>query len=104
MIPVDIPGKYYPAAMYVLFCLFEGPKLSYIVAIGVGYLHQKGYLDCMEPSSALLEDLESTTGIMFSLSRRKGWVKAVAATGFNKLMMVDDCSGAGEDLDGALRV
>lgn len=104
MIPIDIPGKYYPALMYILFCLFEGPKLSYVVAIGVGYLYQMGHLNCMRPSSALLEDLESTTGIMFPISRRKGWVKTVSATGFDKLMMVNDCSGTGEDITNAIHV
>ena len=104
MIPIDIPGKYYPSLMYVLCCLFEGPKLSYVVAIGVGYLYQRGHLNCLRPSSAMLGDLESATGIMFPISRRKGWVKTVAATGFDKSMMVDDCSSAGEDIANAIHV
>ena len=104
MIPIDIPGKYYPALMYGLFCLFEGPKLSYVLAIGVGYLHQRGYFDCMKPSTALLEDLESTSGIMYPLSRRKGWIKAVAATGLDELMKAENCPSLTDDLNGALRV
>jgi hypothetical protein len=81
LIPVDIPGRLYPILMYGIFCLYEGPKLSFALSICVGYLYQKGYLDCIKPSFCFLNNLESPTGMMHFLSRSKGWVLAGAAIG-----------------------
>lgn len=81
MVPVDIPSKYFPLIMYALFSLFTGPKLAFAVAIGIGFLHQNGYLDRLKPSSYYLGGLESPAGFLYTISRMRGWVLAGAALG-----------------------
>ena len=88
-IPVDIPSKYFPLALYGLFSLFGGPQLDLLVAIFVGYLSSKGHLDRVKPSSYQLEQLEAAgpgpggllRGLFHSVSRARGWVLAGAALG-----------------------
>jgi len=75
-IPIDIPSKYMPIAMYALFSLFDGPSLSFALAILVGYGSTLGYLDIVKPSSYYLEQLESNGGCLHSISRASGWVLA----------------------------
>jgi hypothetical protein len=77
-IPVDIPSKYMPLAMYALFCLFGGPQLSYAVAILVGYAQVQGYLDRYRPSSGFLEELEAADGSLHGVRQAKGYVPAGA--------------------------
>jgi membrane associated rhomboid family serine protease len=81
MLPVDIPSKYFPLVLYLLFILFSGPILSYLLAIGVGFLYSQGYLDKLKPTSYYLEGLESQGGMLHSISRSKGWILAGAAIG-----------------------
>jgi hypothetical protein len=78
-IPVDIPSKYMPLAMYALFCLFGGPQLSYAVAILVGYAQVQGYLDRYRPSSGFLEELEAADGSLHGVRQGKGYVPAGAS-------------------------
>ena len=80
-IPVDIPSKYMPVAMYVLFSLFGGPQLSYAVAILVGYMQAQGHLDRFRPSSQSLEELECADGSLHGASQSKGYVLAAAVGG-----------------------
>jgi len=75
-IPIDIPSKYMPIAMYVLFSLFGGPSLSFALAILVGYGSKLGFLDRVKPTSYYLEQLESNGGCLHSISRASGWVLA----------------------------
>jgi len=75
-IPIDIPSKYMPIAMFALFSLFDGPSLSFAIAIMVGYASKLGYLDRLKPSSYYLEQLESNDGWLHSVSRASGWVLA----------------------------
>lgn len=75
-IPIDIPSKYMPIAMYALFSLFDGPSLSFALAILVGYGSTLGYLDRVKPTSYYLEQLESNGGCLHSISRASGWVLA----------------------------
>mmetsp|Transcript_20813 Transcript_20813/g.28881 ORF Transcript_20813/g.28881 Transcript_20813/m.28881 type:complete len:312 (-) Transcript_20813:86-1021(-) len=96
-IPVDIPSKYFPLALYALFSIFGGPELSFLVSIFVGYLYCKGQLDRLKPTSYQLEQLEATgagpggylRGIFHSLSRSKGWVLAGAALGHDAWIAVN---------------
>jgi len=41
----DVPVRYYPFALLVLFSLLGGFQLAYLLAIGVGYAYQQGHLD-----------------------------------------------------------
>lgn len=70
-IPVDIPSKYMPLAMYGIFFLFGGPQLSYAVAILVGYMQSRGLLDRFRPTSYALEELEAADGSLHHASRSK---------------------------------
>jgi hypothetical protein len=95
MVPVDIPSKYFPLIMYALFSLFTGPKLSFAIAIGVGFLSQNGYMDRLRPSSYYLGGLESSGGLLFSLSRSRGWVLAGAALGHDAWIPVNSAAAGG---------
>lgn len=81
LVPVDIPSKFFPLIMYAMFCLFTGPKLDFAIAMFVGFIYSKGYLDRSKPSSYYLEGLEAASGMLHSVSRSKGWVLAGAAIG-----------------------
>ena len=98
LIPVDIPGRLYPILMYGIFCLYEGPKLSFALSICVGYLYQRGYLDCIKPSYCFLDNLESPTGMMHLLSRSRGWVLAGAAMGHDGRVAVSSSATGGSCL------
>jgi hypothetical protein len=95
MVPVDIPSKYFPLIMYALFSLFTGPKLSFAIAIGVGFLSQNGYLDRLKPSSYYLGGLESSGGLLYSISRSRGWVLAGAALGHDAWIPVNSAAAGG---------
>lgn len=75
-IPVDIPSKYYPLILYAFISLVSfNFSLGFALAIVVGYLHSKGYLDKLKMSSVYLQSLESG-GLFHALSRNRGWVLA----------------------------
>ena len=80
-IPVDIPSKYFPLAMYGLFCLFSGLQLSFAIAILVGYLQSKSHLDRFRPAYTVLEELEAADGSLHGTAQSKGWVPAGAGAG-----------------------
>lgn len=75
-LPVDIPSKYMPLALYGIMCLFSGFTLSYFISMCLGYAYFKGYLDQLKPTSYYLESLEQQGGILHSISRSRGWVLA----------------------------
>ena len=58
-IPMPIPTKYYPLALYVLFSVFTGPRVDTLISMGIGYLYQHGYLDRAKPSAQRVSDWES---------------------------------------------
>lgn len=70
-IPVDIPSKYIPLALYVLICLFSGFVLSYALSLAVGYLWMRGALDRFRPSSQYLAQMEQEGGWLHRPSRSK---------------------------------
>ena len=82
-IPVNIPSKIYPFVIYAFFCLFEGPRLDYAIAIVVGYLCQKGYVNSVRPSTNFVLNLESPTGMLRSISRSKRWILAGTTTEYD---------------------
>jgi hypothetical protein len=73
-IPLDIPSKYLPLALYAFLSLFSGPSLDNAISIAIGYLYFSGYFDKLKPTSYYLEGLEQQGNLFYSLSRSKGWV------------------------------
>ena len=73
-IPINIPSKYFPLAMYAFFSLFGGLDLGYAVSIFIGYIYSKGWLDKLQVPQSWLIRLEQPDGLFFSLSRYTGWV------------------------------
>ncbi len=88
-IPVDIPSKYFPLAMYGLFCLFSGLQLSYAIAILVGYLQSQNHLDRFRPSYTVLEELEAPDGSLHGTAQAKGYVPAGAGAGHDAWIPVN---------------
>ena len=80
-IPVNIPAKYMPLAFFVLISIFSGFQLSFALSILVGWAYMQGRLDVFKPSSYTLEEMETSGGILHSLSRYRGYVLAGAALG-----------------------
>jgi len=80
-IPVDIPSKYFPLVLYAFFALFSGIELGFLIAIGVGYMYSKGFLDKLKPSSNYVDQLEIPGGMLHSISRQRGWVLTGLAQG-----------------------
>ena len=101
MVPVDIPSKYFPLIMYALFSLFTGPELDFAIAIGVGLLYQKGYLNRLKLTSYYLESMEGATGSLHSISRSRGWVLAGAALGHDAWIAVNSTTASAQQSSGA---
>eukprot|EP01041_Mallomonas_annulata_P003460 gene3460-6886_t len=77
-IPIDIPSKYFPLVMYAIIMLLGGPQLDLAVAMGVGYIYSKGYMDRFNPSITFLERCEAN-GLLSSCVRNTGWVRPTGA-------------------------
>ena len=73
-IPVDIPSKYFPLALYAFFCLFSGLQLSFAVAIAVGWLFNQGHLQKLMASEEYYNGMEGGDGLFHSASRNTGWI------------------------------
>jgi membrane associated rhomboid family serine protease len=73
-IPYDIPSKYFPLALYALFCLFQGLNLSFAVAIFVGWLFNQGHLEKAMMSERYLEEMEGSNGMLHSATSSTGWI------------------------------
>lgn len=94
-IPVDIPSMYFPLVLYGFFSLFSGPQLDFAISMGVGYAYSKGHLDRFKPSSAYLDQQESSGGLLHSLSRQSGWVLAGLAQGHEAWLPVNNPDAQG---------
>lgn len=57
-IPINIPSKYMPLALYGFFCIFSGLQLDFFLAIVAGYLHSQNYFAAFIPSSEFLQNIE----------------------------------------------
>lgn len=75
-LPVDIPSKYMPVALYALMALFSGPSLAYLLSLLLGYAYVLGYMDHLKPTSHSLAALEQPGQWLHSVSRASGWVLA----------------------------
>ena len=84
-IPVDIPSKYFPLALYAFFMLLGGMKFDDLVAIGVGYAYAFGYLEKIRLSDSMISQQESN-GILKSLTTTSGWIGASNAMGGQAFM------------------
>ena len=95
-IPMDIPSKYFPLALYAFFCFFSGPVLSFLISIGVGYIYNKGYLDQYKPTILYMTQQESPGGFFHSFTSQKGWIPASSAQGFSAYAPVSQADGPEE--------
>lgn len=84
-IPVDIPAKYFPLALYAFFMLLGGMRFDDLVAIGVGYAYAFGYLEKFRLSDSMISQQE-TSGILKSLTSSSGWIGASNAMGGQAFM------------------
>jgi len=51
-LPIQIPSKWYPVVLLLLFSLFFGIQLSFFVGLGVGYMHHFGLLNWADLGAA----------------------------------------------------
>lgn len=73
-IPVNIPNKYMPLALFALFSLLGGFQLAYAIALGIGYLYSLGYLNKIKPGTDRLEQWETKyLGFISSKPVRPGY-------------------------------
>eukprot|EP00640_Fibrocapsa_japonica_P002309 CAMPEP_0113936424 /NCGR_PEP_ID=MMETSP1339-20121228/3338_1 /TAXON_ID=94617 /ORGANISM="Fibrocapsa japonica" /LENGTH=289 /DNA_ID=CAMNT_0000938895 /DNA_START=54 /DNA_END=920 /DNA_ORIENTATION=+ /assembly_acc=CAM_ASM_000762 len=78
-LPINIPIKWYPVALYAFFSLFTGPRLDMAVALGVGYAYTKGYLKRFEPGPGRLSGWEQ--GCLANLTTKPGYISSGGAMG-----------------------
>ena len=87
-IPYPIPSVYFPLVIFLMLSIFEGPSLQYLIAMGLGFAYQRGYLSLLIPTSYFFENLESS-GIWFKISRMRGWVLAASSLGHDAFVAVN---------------
>jgi hypothetical protein len=58
-LPVNIPNKYMPIALFALFSLLGGFQFAYAIALGIGYLYSFGHLNKIKPGADRLEQWET---------------------------------------------
>lgn len=102
-IPIEIPSKYFPLALYALFCLLSGPQLDFAVAMAVGYLYAKEHLNSLKLSTLTIQNMEQS-GILSSLSRQTGWIHSSAALGMEAFAGGDRDVEAGGLLSGGMNM
>lgn len=95
-VPINIPSKYFPLLLYAFFSLLSGFDLGFAIAICLGHASVKGYLDRLRPSSYFFEQLESPSGMLYTVSRASGWVLA-GTTGHDAWIPVNTVDRDGED-------
>jgi membrane associated rhomboid family serine protease len=70
---VEVPIRYYPLALLVLFSLFGGFQSSYVLSIGIGYAYQQGKLDKLKVDPVRIQSWEQTTTLEGYVSQQ-GWI------------------------------
>lgn len=69
-IPVDIPGTYFPLALFAFFSFFGGFRLDLALGIAAGFGYKEGYLEKLKPTEGYLEGLEGEEGsILYNTAR-----------------------------------
>jgi membrane associated rhomboid family serine protease len=95
-IPVDIPGQYFPFAIYAFFCFFGGFRLDLLLGIGVGYGYSHGYLDRLKPTEGYLEGLEACEGgIIYNTARNNEGYIFVQNASYDPVAMGMGSDGGG---------
>jgi len=79
-IPIDIPSKWFPLALYGFFALLGGPSLDNLIAMGVGYGYSFGYFDSLQVSATTVAQWE-TSGFLSGPAQARGWISSGAALG-----------------------
>mmetsp|Transcript_7474 Transcript_7474/g.9721 ORF Transcript_7474/g.9721 Transcript_7474/m.9721 type:complete len:408 (-) Transcript_7474:331-1554(-) len=90
-LPIQIPIKFYPIALYVFFILFTGIRLDTLIALGVGYAYVFGYMKRFEPSQTRLDGWEN--GCLSGLVQKPGYITTSGAVGTNAWLPVNNPSG-----------
>ena len=70
---VEVPIRYYPLALLVLFSLFGGFQLSYVLSIVIGYAYQQGKLDKLKVDPGRIQSWEQST-VLEGYVRQQGWI------------------------------
>lgn len=69
---VDVPTRYYPLALLMLFSFFGDFQLSHLLAIGIGYAYQQGFLDKWKVGAPRIQSWEQTT--LEGYISQQGWI------------------------------
>lgn len=89
-----VPTIYYPCAIFVLFTLFSGFSLAYLLSVGAGYAYGYGYLEKIRVSNQTFTRWED--GCLRNFTQRKGWIVGHAATGANAWLPINAAGGPQE--------
>eukprot|EP00904_Undaria_pinnatifida_P002758 jgi/Undpi1/12483/HiC_scaffold_5.g02154.m1 len=84
ILPFDIPGKYYPLFLALLFGLMRGIWRDLFCAVSVGYAYANGRLDRLKPSRSRVADWES--GCLSNFIQRPGYIVNGASLGDEALI------------------
>jgi len=76
---VEVPIRYYPLALLLLFSFFGGFQLSYVLSIAIGYAYQQGKLDKLKVDPGRIQSWEQTT-VLEGYVRQQGWITNDAST------------------------
>jgi len=90
-LPVQIPIKFYPLALYAMFMLFVGFQMDNLLALGVGYAYVFGQLKRIEPSNARLVDWER--GFLSFLVNKPGFITSSGALGNTAWLPLNNPAG-----------
>jgi membrane associated rhomboid family serine protease len=91
----NVRTRYYPVALLVLMCFFRSFQLAYLLAIGVGYAYQRGFLDRLKVDPFRIQSWEQITWQQITVEgylTRHGWVSSHAAGRRNR-------NGSGDSLE-----
>lgn len=78
----EVPVRYYPVALFVLFSFLGGgfSSIAYAISMGAGYLYGQGRLDdILKLSGGKAKEWEN--GVLAPWASRQGWVVGHAALG-----------------------
>jgi Rhomboid family len=74
---VHVPTRFYPLALLALFSLFGTFQLAHLLAIGIGYAYQRGFLDKWKVDAVRIQSWEQST--LEGYVCRQGWISNHAA-------------------------
>jgi membrane associated rhomboid family serine protease len=74
-----VPAIYFPILLLLLFSVFGGLQVPYVLSMGIGYAYGRGMLDCLKASRARCSQLENT--LFSTISLQDGWIVSNDAVG-----------------------